>query len=76
MFSQTDFNANPGKYQLFTTARIARKVKGFNVGEIVGIKYFCTNVNAASIGKPLQPVYEIVGRDTYLYARALDNFVL
>jgi len=79
-FDTKDYAANPGKYRLFQTARIASNVFTHNAdndlreGEYVGIKYFCDAYN--KLYRRTEPVYHIIGKDCDLYANALADFCL
>lgn len=81
MFSQTDFDNNPSKYQLFKTAVIAKPIGSgstrdwFHVGRCVSIQYHSTRENYMFPGAPKMPIY-LVDNDIHLFAAALDNFVL
>lgn len=79
-FDLKDFQANPGKYELFKTAQIAAHIFTNNgeqdlaAGQYVGIKYRCSAFNR--MYRRTEPVYTIIGADRDLYANALMNFVL
>jgi hypothetical protein len=87
MYDQKDYAANPKKYQLFKSARIARQLITLNgyddllEGEYVSIKYRCEAFNKM-YGR-YEPVYTITntqkGLPTELrdvYANNLTNFIL
>lgn len=79
-YDAKDFAANPGKYRLFQTARIAKHVFTHNgehdlpEGEHVGIVFRCEAFNP--MFRRMEPVYTIKGKDRDLYANALGDFVL
>ena len=79
MFDLKDFQANPGKYELFRTARIATsKTAHFVKGEHVSIEFVC-NAQEDCIQGAIVPVYEVTaanGTVYHLYANALENFLL
>ena len=83
-----DYGADPGKWRLFRTARIARAITScpeFSVGQIVSIRFFGlrdnVHVNYRVVG---MPVYEAraQGKEdsesfpTLLFACALTDFCL
>ena len=80
----TDFVQNPGKYELFQSARIAKHIFSNNgdadlsVGQHVSIKFLAVCRN--HLLRRDEPVYEVkVGAGEfwgYVYANALTNFVL
>jgi len=85
-YSQTDFEQNPGKYELFRTARIAEAVYSIPElapGTIVSIRYHITRLNQAR-GKVEMPIYlvwpadneELKSQPAMLYACALKDFCL
>jgi hypothetical protein len=87
MYSQKDYAANPKKYQLFTSARIARQLITLNgyddllEGEYVSIKYRCEAFNKM-YGR-YEPVYTITNTQKGIpnelrdvYANNLTNFIL
>jgi len=82
-FDAKDYQQNPGKYRLFSTAQIATHVftqDGANdlpEGKHVAIAFRCEAPNP--LYRRVEPVYHVTGdgiepRD--LYANALKNFVL
>ena len=79
-FDHADFVANPGKYRLFQTARIAANIItnngefDLNEGQFVGIEYRCEAFNR--MYRRNEPVYTIKGTGRDLYANCLGNFVL
>lgn len=79
-YDAKDFAANPGKYRLFQTARIAKHVftqngdQDLKKGEHVAIEFRCEAFNA--LYRRTEPVYTIKGKDRDLYANALGDFVL
>jgi hypothetical protein len=81
-FDHKDFAANPAKYRLFRTARIASHIFTENgehdlaEGTIVGITYRFDAYNA--MYRRTEPVYTLTGMSPHrdLYANALSNFVL
>ncbi len=85
-YSHADFVQNPGKYALFTTARIAeaiRSIPELTVGRFVRVRYFATRLNKAR-GNVEMPVYQVwIDSDedmkespAMVYACALEGFVL
>lgn len=82
-YDHADFSANPGKYQLFKTARIASHVFTENghadmpAGECVGVQYLLTAYNA--LRRRNEPVYAVKCGDTIrgsFYGSTLADFVL
>jgi hypothetical protein len=79
-YDPKDFEANPGKYQLFKTAVIASDIFTHNgeddlkAGTHVAIQYFCTAKNC--MYNRIEPVYMLVGMDRTMYANTLKDFVL
>jgi hypothetical protein len=84
MYQQKDFETNPAKYTMFSTAVVAKNVfteNGANdlpVGTHVAVKYHATVRN--QLFRRDEPVYAIYKQGGefwgHLYANALDNFVL
>lgn len=71
-----DYAENPGKYELFRTARLAvPSFGGFVQGEIVSVQYVGWDVS--DDGEKF-PVYETEknGEVWHLFGSAFDNFVL
>ena len=79
-YDPKDYAANPGKYRLFRTARVATNmfthdgVNDLRVGEHVAIEYRLSALN--KLYRREEPVYTIVGKDCDLYANALCDFCL
>ena len=83
-FNQQDYEANKGKYQLFSTARINGHVFTENGGNdipadtVVGIKYRCDAFNA--LRRKHEPVYTVTLQDGSvwgdMYGNNLYGFVL
>jgi hypothetical protein len=73
----SDYVANPGKYKLYKTARLAVDLPGtdYKKGQYVSVRHFDDRPNAVFIGSPVYPVYA-VNEDVYLFGNALENFVL
>lgn len=77
-FDAKDYQQNPGKYRLFSTAQIATHVftqdgeADLPEGKHVAIVFRCEAMNR--LFRRVEPVYHVEGRD--LYASALKNFVL
>ena len=76
-FSHSDYIANPGKYRLFATARIAVDIPctEYKAGDYVSIRHFDDRPNAVYIGDPMYPIFA-VNEDIYLFGNALCEFVL
>lgn len=80
-YSQADFEANPGKYQLFRTARVMEPIESVTsvrVGETVAIEYFDARRNQFR-EKAIMPIYAVTdrhGETHYLYACVLGDFCL
>lgn len=85
-YDHEDFVQNPGKYQLFRTARIAEAISSLPelaVGRIVNIRYFATQLNKVrgNVGMPIYQVWvddneDLKAMPALLYACALEGFVL
>ena len=79
-FDLADFQANPGKYELFQTAQIATdQLIDFIRGEHVAIEYLFNAREDVQQGGAVIPVYRVIsrqGNETHLYANAFMNFVL
>lgn len=82
-FDANDFAANPGKYTLFATARVAQTVFTENgaddleAGQYVAVRYFRTAWNA--MRRREEPVYSIItGGKVWgmMYANNLTDFCL
>lgn len=76
-FSYSDYIANPEKYRLFKTARMAVDLPGtdYKTGDYVAIRHFDDRPNAVYIGNPIYPVFA-VNEDVYVFGGALCSFVL
>ena len=85
-YSQEDFEQNPGKYELFRTARIAEALYSMPEllpGTLVCIHYHTTRLNQAR-GKVEMPIYmvwtpddeDLKSHPAMLYACALKDFCL
>lgn len=83
MFDFQDFAANPGKYQLFRTARVPAHVFTANgendipAGAIVGVKFRCIARN--QMRRREEPVYSVTVNGQFwgdMYASGLDHFTL
>ena len=79
MYDQSDFEANPGKYELFRTAQVAIDgLHGFERDQFVAVEYV-NAMPAADHSGVLVPCYHIEtsnGDVTHVYANALMNFCL
>ena len=82
-YDPQDFAANPIKYQLFKTARIARSVftcdgeADLPEGAHVGVSYFATRLN--KLYRRDEPVFAITHNGAFwghLYANCLSDFVI
>jgi hypothetical protein len=79
-FDYRDFAANPGKYQLFSTARIASHIftnnseRDLEEGAIFGIRYIGTEVNR--LYRREEPVYTLIGDGRKVFGHNLADFVL
>lgn len=79
-FDYTDYTANPGKYRLFKTARIATHLftnngeHDLHEGTFVGITYHCTARN--QLYRRDEPLYRLSGSNRIVYANVLCDFVL
>lgn len=82
-YNHNDFVVNPGKYELFRTARIASHVFTENgyadmrEGDFVGVRYLLTAYNA--LRRRNEPVYAVKHGDAIrgsFYASTLADFVL
>lgn len=83
VFDQSDYQANPGKYRLFTTAVIAcdlptQSRHQFPAGSFVRITHYADRANVARPGRPVEPIYRVSrdGAETSLFASALADFCL
>ena len=80
MYSQADYEANPSKYKLFSTAVLSFSLDDpqFKAGDHVAIKFVARAANAAAYGAPVMPLYEISKGDhvyaARVYASALQDF--
>lgn len=83
MYDPRDFAANPGKYQLFKTATVARSIFTHNAehdipeGTIVGLRYICTARN--QLFRRDEPVYALTrngSEDVTVYGNTLTGFTL
>lgn len=79
-FDHKDFAANPGKYALFSTAKIAAHIFTNN-GEndiaadtVVGIDYQGIGFNR--MYQRNEPIYRLIGLGCDVYAHNLKDFVL
>lgn len=84
-YDASDFARNPGKYELFKTARIATAIPSapqFKVGQVVSIKFFTIVPNVAVKSKPMTPVYQVSTDHhneadfSHLFAQTLRDFTL
>ena len=78
-FDHSDFTRNPGKYELFKTAVIARPVISeptFEAGTVVSLSFYAVRRN--QLFRRDEPIYAISanGRTTWVFAHALGDFVL
>lgn len=82
-YDYNDFVVNPGKYELFRTARIASHVFTENgyadmqAGDFVGVRYLLTAYNPSR--RRNEPVYAVKHGGTIrgsFYASTLADFVL
>jgi hypothetical protein len=77
-YDHADFVANPRKYQLYTSADVARNLFGENGADVpagtpVGVKFI--GVRRNQLYKRDEPVYQITTGHV-VYANALSSFVL
>ena len=77
-YSQTDYEQNPKKYELFKTAVLACNIPNSELkqGQYVGIRYLYSLIDKSQPRDPVTPVYEVIGLKHYLFARALCDFCL
>ena len=81
-FDLADFQANPRKYEMFRTARIATdQLMDFDHGECVSIAYLFSAQEDCIQGS-IVPVYEVISSKGgqvavhYMYANAFSDFCL
>ena len=83
LYDHSDFLRNPGKYELFATARIARHMftengeRDLPEGECVGVKYRLTARN--QLYRRDEPVFTVSHNGQMwgdVYANALCDFIL
>lgn len=83
MFDHSDYTRNPGKYELFRTARInthvftENGVDDLQEGQYVAVQFLRHAWNA--MRRRQEPVYSVtIGGKVwgYMFANALGNFVL
>lgn len=74
MFDHIDFVANPRKYEMFKTAKVAVEgLGGLSVGRCVAVAYLRTQFHPTNCRE--EPVYHVRGVGP-VWAFALSNFVL
>ena len=79
-FDAIDYQRNPGKYQMFRTAVIAKTVfttpgeKLLTEGDFVAVEYAGSARN--QLFRREEPLYRVVGTDRTLYGNCFRDFVL